>query len=162
MTPGSVHPFRPSGTYPSQRARCADCPLGADQHDAVTLLAASIDTTAHRTAPKRLGRPPGSGTRTRAERICYGLPVCITPKCHRAPRPGRNGKCLDRCPPCAARHARPKTAIGPTVYFGFKVPIVMLGRVHVVADDARVTVAEWVRRAIGEALERQTPASNGS
>lgn len=158
MTPGSVHPFRPS----ADRARCADCSLGADAptHDVVVMLAASIERRLR--PPGRRGRPPGTGNRSRAERIRLGLPICITPGCSRSPRPGRNGKHLERCAPCARGRARKRLPAGPMAYFGFKVPVALLGRAEIAAAEGLMSLAEWVRRAMGEALERQTPASSGS
>lgn len=174
----NAHPFRPG----ADRARCADCSLGADQHALETLLEASIDATTNRVGifegarrmpssvlvapaplPKRRGRPPGPQPATRAERIRLGLPTCNTPTCHRAPRRGRVGSWrLLYCPRCASATARTRTKIGPSTYLGLKVPVALFERASGAASDQSVSLAEWVRRAIGEALERQTPASSGS
>lgn len=184
MTPGSVHPFRPS----TDRARCADCSLGADQHDVATLLAASIDATAHRglfcgctadgpslacqaeglwhglpkprrPTPKRRGRPPGPQPATRADRIRLGLPVCQKSGCHRAPGRGR-GKPRPHCPlhACVLHRARRPKSLGPSIPRLLLFPLALDAAAQRAAYAESLSLAEWVRRAIRGALERQTPA----
>lgn len=157
MTPGSAHPFRPS---PSDRARCADCSLGADRHALETLLATSIDATAHRTPPKRLGRPPGPQPETRADRLSRGLPVCVNKECGRAPLRGKKGKSRPYCLTCstlAPGYYSRSGLTGPLRQFNLLIPLATLSRMKAAARalTPAISEAEWVRRAIGEALERK-------
>lgn len=159
MTPGSVHPFRPS----ADRARCADCSLGADAHDVATLLEKSIarERAAGRLGPRRRGRPPGPQPESRDDRIRLGLPVCQESGCHRAPGRGR-GKPRPHCPLHAYvlhRARRPKS-LGPSVPRLLLFPLALDAAAQRAAYAESLSLAEWVRRAIGEALERATTPAN--
>lgn len=123
MTPGSVHPFRPS---------------------------------ADRAPPKRRGRPPGPQPATRADRIRLGLPVCAISGCHRAPGPGRKGRPRPYCPlhACVLHRSRRPKSLGPSVPRLLLFPLALDAAAQRAAYAESLSLAEWVRRAIGEALEK--------
>lgn len=92
----------------------------------------------------------------RAEYVAQGLPACRgSIGCHR--QPWRRGLCRVHM----AEFPSPRSPLGVSAIVALKVPLELWNPVLERAEREGVSGAEWVRRAIGEALERQPAEKSG-
>lgn len=100
---------------------------------------------------------------SRATRLAAGIPYCEVDGCDRAPyRRTRAGKWYCVADYATAPKAPPVPKVGPHTQLNVDVPADLRLRATAAAAERRLTLAEWTRRALVEALERQGAAKSGS